>query len=95
VRRELERQGKDLVVQPEVVDFIAREGYSVEYGARNIARVLKKELLERIAHASLEKEWDAARTVAARMSHGVPEIRLAAVDALWDADPLWQEQEQK
>jgi ATP-dependent Clp protease ATP-binding subunit ClpC len=61
VRRDLEKQGKELVVRDDVLAHIAARGYSLEYGARNLNRVLKKELLEKIAYLSLEKEWEDAR----------------------------------
>ncbi len=63
VRQDLEKQGKELVVKPEAIAWIARKGYSLEYGARHLSRTLKKELLEKIAPLSLEKEWEDARYV--------------------------------
>jgi ATP-dependent Clp protease ATP-binding subunit ClpC len=48
IRRDLERQGKELVIQDEALAFLARKGYSNEYGARNLSRVMKKELLEMV-----------------------------------------------
>jgi ATP-dependent Clp protease ATP-binding subunit ClpC len=67
VRRDLERQGKELLIPDEVLAHIAARGYSLEYGARNLNRVLKKELLEKIAYLSLEKEWEEARCLACRL----------------------------
>ena len=61
IRRDLESQGKELVINDDVLASIARKGYSREYGARNLTRVMKKELLEKIAYLSLEKEWNDAR----------------------------------
>ena len=62
-REQLEKQDKELIVHDEVMDFIIREGYSTEYGARQIARVVRKHILEKIAHLSLDKDWDYARHV--------------------------------
>jgi ATP-dependent Clp protease ATP-binding subunit ClpC len=62
-REELEKQDKELVIPDEVIDYIIREGYSREYGARHISRSLRKHILEKVAHLSLEKEWDYARQV--------------------------------
>lgn len=45
------------------MDFIALKGYSLEYGARNLSRTLKKELLEKLAPLSLEAEWEESRYV--------------------------------
>jgi ATP-dependent Clp protease ATP-binding subunit ClpA len=83
VRRDLERQGKELVVKDDVLAHIASLGYSLEYGARNLNRVLKKELLEKIAYLSLEKEWEEARSLVCRLRGDeieiVPEPAAAAL----------------
>lgn len=83
VRRDLEKQGKELVIKDDVLAHIARRGYSLEYGARNLTRVLKKELLEKIAYLSLEKEWDDARFLVCRLQDDeieiIPETAAAAL----------------
>ncbi len=83
VRRDLEKQGKELVVGEDVLAHIAARGYSLEYGARNLNRVLKKELLEKIAYLSLEKEWEESRYLVCRLREDeieiVPEPAAAAV----------------
>lgn len=85
VRRDLEKQGKELVIKDDVLAHIARKGYSLEYGARNLTRVLKKELLEKIAYLSLEKEWDDARFLVCRLQDDeieiIPETAAAALSA--------------
>ncbi len=82
VRHDLEKQGKELVVKDDVLAHIAARGYSLEYGARNLTRVLKKELLEKIAYLSLEKEWEDARYLVCRLRDDeieiVPEPAAAA-----------------
>jgi len=74
VRRDLEKQGKELVIRDDVLAHIAAQGYSLEYGARNLNRVLKKELLEKIAYLSLEKEWEGAHYLVCRLRDGEIEI---------------------
>lgn len=54
---------KELVIRDEVIDFIVDKGYSREYGARHIARTLRRQILEKIARYALEKEWDETRMV--------------------------------
>ncbi len=85
VRRDLEKQGKELVIRDDVLAHIAAQGYSLEYGARNLNRVLKKELLEKIAYLSLEKEWEGARYLVCRLRDGeieiVPEPAAAEIAA--------------
>jgi ATP-dependent Clp protease ATP-binding subunit ClpC len=74
VRRDLERQGKELLLPDDVLAHIAARGYSLEYGARNLNRVLKKELLEKIAYLALEKEWEDARCLTCRLRDDEIEI---------------------
>ncbi|MBE0664847.1 MAG: ATP-dependent Clp protease ATP-binding subunit [Candidatus Aminicenantes bacterium] len=88
VRRDLEKQGKELVFKDDVLAFIARKGYSLEYGARNLTRVLKKELLEKIAYLSLEKEWDDARFLICRLQDDEIEIILETAAAALSAEQL-------
>jgi ATP-dependent Clp protease ATP-binding subunit ClpC len=88
IRRDLERQGKELVIQDDALAFIARKGYSSEYGARNLSRVMKKELLEKIAYLSLEKEWPEARFLVCRLEDESIEISLEAFGAAVDSETL-------
>ena len=85
VRRDLEKQGKELVIREDVLAHVASRGYSLEYGARNLTRVLKKELLEKIAYLSLEKEWEDARFLVCRLQDDeieiIPEAAAAALSA--------------
>jgi ATP-dependent Clp protease ATP-binding subunit ClpC len=68
LRKDLEKLGKDLIITEDAVDFIASQGYSLEYGARNLSRTLKKELLEKLAPLSLETEWEESRYVICAVS---------------------------
>jgi ATP-dependent Clp protease ATP-binding subunit ClpA len=88
IRRDLEKQGKELVVKDDVLDSIARKGYSLEYGARNLTRVMKKELLEKIAYLSLEKEWDDAHFLICRLLDDEVEIALEPADPTVSSLPL-------
>ena len=88
IRRDLERQGKELVIHDDALAFIARKGYSSEYGARNLTRVMKKELLEKIAYLSLEKEWPEARFLVCRLQDEAIEISLEPVGAAIAAERL-------
>ncbi len=88
VRRDLEKQGKELVVGEDVLAHIAARGYSLEYGARNLNRVLKKELLEKIAHLSLEKEWAEARYLVCRLRHDEVEVSAEPAAAAVAAERL-------
>jgi len=62
----LAHQGKALLLDPGAREFLAREGYSFEYGARNLARVLRRRVLEPMADLALSADWD--RSSAVRVS---------------------------
>jgi len=66
-REQLSKEGKQLLIRDDVIQHVIDVGYSKEYGARHISRVLRKALLEKVAHASLEKEWEYARQVVCSM----------------------------
>jgi ATP-dependent Clp protease ATP-binding subunit ClpC len=73
-RENLEKQEKELVIRDAVLNHVIKEGYSREYGARHISRTLRKQILEKIAHLSLEKEWDYARQVVCAMDDEEEEL---------------------
>lgn len=87
-RAELEKQDKELVISDEVIDYIIKEGYSREYGARHISRCLRKHILEKVAQLSLEKEWDYARQVSCSLDKELDEVLVqlepAAMETLED-----------
>lgn len=68
VRDGLERQGRSLVLEPEALRQLAREGYSFEFGARNLSRVLRRRVLEPLSRLALEAEWPRARLVRVRVA---------------------------
>ena len=57
IRRRLNKDKKILVLSTAAKNFLALQGYSFEYGARNLKRVLRRLLLDRLAHISMSKEW--------------------------------------
>ena len=91
LRKDLEKLGKELVVTEEAVDLIARKGYSLEYGARNLSRTLKKELLEKLAPLSLEKNWDDARYVICGATDDILDISIEPSGAVVPGDRFLQE----
>ncbi len=87
-REELEKQEKELVISDEVIDYIIKDGYSREYGARHISRNLRKHILEKMAQLSLEKEWDYARQVSCSMDKELDDVvvQLEPVEIEMDDD---------
>ncbi len=63
IEQKLKGEGKDLLIEDEVIEVIAERGYSKEYGARHISREIKIGLLEKIAEQSLTDGWEFGNTV--------------------------------
>jgi ATP-dependent Clp protease ATP-binding subunit ClpC len=76
-REHLEKENKELILHDDVIDYIMRNGYSKEYGARHIARAIRKLILEKIALSSLDKEWDYARQVVCELDKNGDEEEVA------------------
>ncbi|MCP4218235.1 MAG: ATP-dependent Clp protease ATP-binding subunit, partial [bacterium] len=91
-RERFEKMQKELVIKDDVLDYVIEHGYSKEYGARHIGRTLKNAILEKIAHTSLEKEWEYTRQVVCTMDNGKVCIHLEteAVESLSDPELMEQ-----
>jgi ATP-dependent Clp protease ATP-binding subunit ClpA len=61
--RSLAAQGKELVITEDAMNRLAEEGYSFEFGARNLGRILRQRILDPLALTSLSPEWAGARRV--------------------------------
>ena len=67
------REGRDLVVKDEVLGLVAREGFDPEYGARNLARTIRRQILEPLADLAVRvspERWRRARTVVVTLAEG-------------------------
>jgi len=78
VRERLEREGRVLVLEPEALRLLAREGYSFEFGARNLGRVLRRLVLEPLSRLALAPGWAQARTLRVRVVDD--QLEVAAED---------------
>jgi len=75
-RIHLEKEGKELLLKDDAMDYLVKYGYSKEYGARNIARTIKFHILEKIAAFSLQSGWSRAKYVACYCDNGELEVNL-------------------
>jgi len=76
VIKNLKKQGKELAIKDEVIEHIIMNNYSKEYGARNISRALKGEILEKIAHLSLQKGWNDAKMIVCCLAKGKVKVKM-------------------
>jgi len=79
--RKLEKQGKTLKLSEKLSRHLVSEGYSSEYGARNISRTIKTLVLEKIARLSLKPEWEEGNLVNCTLKNG-----RVKVEVLWVPD---------
>jgi len=61
LKKRLVKQGIVLEVTPEVVDFINEEGYSKEYGARNLKRKIQEQIENKLAEFLLNTKLSKKR----------------------------------
>jgi len=80
LRSRLQHEGKALRLSEEARRHLAREGYSFEYGARNLGRTLRKSLSEPLAMLALRPEWAQATGIEVTFRDGELRFRLQLQD---------------
>jgi ATP-dependent Clp protease ATP-binding subunit ClpC len=93
----LAERGKELVVSDEALDRLAEEGYSFEFGARNLGRIIRKRVLDPLALVALSPGWEATRRIELhregdelvfRLGEGADEDAPALLPLESDEEPL-------
>jgi len=63
VQENLDSEGKKLILTDEALSFIASHGYSFEYGARNLERVIRRILLDPLAMLTYHSRWNTTKEI--------------------------------
>ncbi len=63
---QLRRQGKQLVIEDLTMTELCKIGYDYEYGARNLERVLRRYLLDKLADLALKEGWMNVKCITAK-----------------------------
>ena len=63
VQMNLAETGKKLMLADDALSFVASQGYSFEYGARNLERVIRRLLLDPLAMLTYHARWTSAKEV--------------------------------
>lgn len=63
VQENLNVEDKKLVLTDEALSFIASHGYSFEYGARNLERVIRRVLLDPLAVLTYHSRWNYTKEI--------------------------------
>lgn len=77
VSGQLAEQGITLTIAPEAMDWLAAEGYSPEFGARPLKRVIKKRVLRQLSRQMLENSIPAGSQLVLDVFNDVVVFRQA------------------
>ena len=76
VRRRLLLKGIKLEISNEVFDYLAREGYNPEYGARPLKRLIQNKILNKVAEFIIARRVENGGIVKVAVKDGIPTIEL-------------------
>lgn len=74
VRKRLLEKGISLELTPEAYDYLAREGYSNEYGARPLKRLIQNKILNPVAEFIISRKAEGGGLVSVSLKNGEPVI---------------------
>ena len=74
VKDVLAEKNMELAWDESVIDYLVSKGYSVTYGARNLRRLIQKEIEDEIAAALIEKRGAGVSTVSLSAADGKVEV---------------------
>ena len=77
LRENMERKNIDLTWDDSLVDHLVREGYSVTYGARNLRRLIQKQVEDQIAEGIIARRGEASSQIMLSAENGKVEVRIA------------------
>ena len=63
VQSNLLENGKKILLSDDALSFVASQGYSYEYGARNLERVIRRVLLDPLAMLTYHNKWNSAKEI--------------------------------
>ena len=70
VRDVLAERGQTLTWDTALIDYLVGKGYSVTYGARNLRRLIQKEIEDVLAEKIIEKHGEDVKTIALSAADG-------------------------
>lgn len=76
--KKLRKEGRELKISNEILIHIMKKGYSKEYGARNISRIVKNVILEKLARLSLREDWGKKKFINCTLSGGEVILKLSS-----------------
>ena len=77
LRENMERKNIVLTWDDSLVDHLVREGYSVTYGARNLRRLIQKQVEDQIAEGIIARRSESLSQIMLSAENGKVEVRIA------------------
>ena len=77
LRENMERKNIALIWDDGLVDHLVREGYSVTYGARNLRRLIQKQVEDQIAEGIIARRGESSSQIMLSAENGKVEVRIA------------------
>ena len=77
LRENMERKNSVLTWDDSLVDHLVREGYSVTYGARNLRRLIQKQVEDQIAEGIIARRSESSSQIMLSAENGKVEVRIA------------------
>ncbi len=77
LRENMERKNIALTWDDSLVDHLVHEGYSVTYGARNLRRLIQKQVEDQIAEGIIARRGESSSQIMLSAENGKVEVRIA------------------
>ena len=77
LRENMQRKNIALSWDESLVDHLVREGYSVTYGARNLRRLIQKQVEDQIAEGIIARRSESSSQIMLSAENGKVEVRIA------------------
>ena len=77
LRENMERKNIALTWDDSLGDHLVREGYSVTYGARNLRRLIQKQVEDQIAEGIIARRGESSSQIMLSAENGKVEVRIA------------------
>ena len=77
LRENMARKNIALTWDDSLVDHLVREGYSVTYGARNLRRLIQKQVEDQIAEGIIARRGESSSQIMLSAENGKVEVRIA------------------
>ena len=77
LRENMARRNIELSWDDSLVDYLVREGYSVTYGARNLRRLIQKQVEDEIAEGIIARRGESSSQIVLSAENGKVEVRIA------------------